>query len=298
MAVVKKTLPSSALKKVVRQVEREDLSGFKLSTTLTSPSDSLQDYSILLFGEKKIGKTKLSSLLPDSYFVEAEAGTRGVVHRGDPCNSWRLFRKMLRLLKKDPSKTVVVDTVDMLFKHANDHACAQLGIDHPSEEDWGKGWAAVRNEFTEGMQELMSLGKGVVLISHATEREIKTRSGAKYDRVQPTMPSQARDICEALVDIWAYFHYEGDRRVLTIRGDEHISAGHRLDTRFRWKGREVRNIDMTDSPEQGLMNLVACFNNRYEPSEPEDLEQPDAEDESEAPTLKASKKVSRLKRVV
>lgn len=274
MAEVRKTRPTGVAKKSLRKAKHDDTADFKLSTVVTMPSDTLQDYSILLFGEKKIGKTRLASLFPDSYFIECEPGTKGVVHRGDPCGSWALFKKMVRLLRTDKSRTVIVDTVDMAFSMCDDYVCAKLGVDDVSEEDWGKGWRALRKEFTDTMQKLMSMNKGVILISHSTEKEIKTRSGRKYDRVQPTMAGQARDICEAIVDIWAYFHYDGDARVLTIRGDEHISAGHRLDTRFQWEGKAVRSIYMTDNPEQGIANFKACFNNKYKPR-PDDVEEPE-----------------------
>lgn len=256
---------------------------------MTEPSGNLQDYSILLFGEKKIGKTKLSSLFPSTYFIETEAGTKGVSHRGDPCDSWKLFRKMLRLLKKDPSRTIIVDTVDLAFKLCFDHVCARLGIEDPSEEEWGKGWRAIRDEFTEAMQELMAMGKGVILISHATEREIKRREGGKYHRIQPTMSGQARDICEAIVDIWAYFTYEGSERVMIIRGDEHISAGHRLDERFQYQGKSIRQIYMSDDPKQGLQNFMDAFNNKYKPR-PDELEEPEPAEDG-APKKKTIKKL-------
>jgi hypothetical protein len=131
------------------------------------------------------------------------------------------------------------------------------------------------------MQVLLGIGKGVILISHATEREIKTRSGTKYDRIQPTMSNQARDIVEGMVDIWAYYTYEGKRRVLQIRGDEHIMAGNRLQSNFRYGGKEVREIDMGSSAEDAYTNLVTCFANKYKPVAP-----PPDEDEESAPVIK------------
>lgn len=289
MAVVKKTLPTKkTIKKGLKAADTDATREFKLSTTVTEPSDNLQDYSILLFGEKKIGKTKMSSLFPSSYFIETEAGTKGVSHRGDPCTSWKLFRKMLRLLPKDPCRTVIVDTVDLAFKICFDHVCQRMGIDDPSEEDWGRGWRAIRDEFTQAMQELMSMDKGVILISHATEREIKRREGGKYHRIQPTMAGQARDVCEAIVDIWAYFHYDGTDRVMTIRGDEHISAGHRLDTRFRYQGKEIVQIHMGNTAEEGMKNFLDAFNNQYIPR-PEDMAEPEPDEPAESKPVKKIK---------
>lgn len=295
MATVRKTVPSDSPKRPLKKVVSDELREFTLSTTVIQPSDSLQDYSTLLFGEKKIGKTKLASLFPDAYFIKAEAGQRGIVHRGDTVDSWKKYRKMLRLLRKDKSRTVIVDTVDMLYGHCDEFVCSDLGVDDIAEAKWGRGWRAVRDEFTDGMQELMDLNKGVLLISHATEKEIESRKGGKIDRVQPTMANTARDICEAMVDIWAYFHYNGDDRILTIRGDEHISAGHRLDTRFRWDGKEVRDIYMGTSAEEGLANFKACFNNKYKPR-PEDANHEVEDDETDDAPPKKKFVVKRKKR--
>lgn len=274
MAVVKKTLPSSAssskvVKKSPAPAAGTNIADLALPTAPTPPSDDLQDYSILLFGEKKIGKTTLASMFPDNLLLCSEPGAKSLnVFRMD-VRSWKEFKKIIRLLKKDKRfRTVTVDTVDLLFKLCDAQVCQELGIDHVSEADWGRGWSAVRDEFTTAMADLMGIGKGVILISHSTEKEIKPRSGPKYDRIQPTMPNTARDICEAMVDIWGYFHYDGHDRVLTIRGDEHITAGHRLQTRFRHNGKELENIDMGTSKEEAFKNFMDAFNNKYVPTEP------------------------------
>jgi hypothetical protein len=222
----------------------------------------------LFFGDKKIGKTSLAAQFPDALFLMTEPGARALPVYQISILDWRMFRDTLKLLRTSEGqrfKTIVVDTVDLLFKMAETFACQKLGIAHPSEEDWGRGWSAVRDEFTAQMQVLLNIGKGVILISHATEREIKTRSGTKYDRIQPTMSNQARDIVEGMVDIWAYYTYEGTQRVLQIRGDEHIMAGNRLQENFRYNGKEVREIHMGASAEEAYRNLVACFNNKYKP---------------------------------
>ena len=97
------------------------------------------------------------------------------------------------------------------------------------------------------------------------EREIKTRRGSSSHKVISTMPRQAAEIIEGLVDIWAYFSYDGEERVLVVGGDEDISAGHRLDGRFMWNGNPVRKIPMGSSAEQGYKNFVDAFNNELNP---------------------------------
>lgn len=265
MAVVKKVKPGSAPVKK-KTVEAAPTTAFALATDLTVPSDALRDYSILMFGEKKIGKSSLASMFDGAYFFAAEPGHKALsVYKSD-IHDWKTFKAAVRAWRKDTRfKTAIVDTVDLLFKMCEDHVCRELGVDHVSEADWGKGWSALRTEFEKTMRDLMSApNKGTVLISHSTEREVKKRSGEKYHRIQPTMPGTARDIIESMVDIWCYFAYDDDRRTLTIRGDDLIAAGHRLQDRFRWKGQEVVVIDMGLTKEEGYRNFLAAFNNQYE----------------------------------
>lgn len=181
-----------------------------------------------------------------------------------PVTSWEEVKRYVALIQKDRTfRTVVVDPVDNAYLYCTRYVCKEMGIDHPSDEEWGKGWSAVRGEFTEQITRLTNAGKGVVLLSHAVEREIKTRTGLKYDRIGPTMSGQAREVLEGIVDIWAYYTYDGNRRTLIIQGDDHIGAGHRLDHHFRYpSGKRIQSIPMGTSSKEAYTNFVAAFHNQ------------------------------------
>lgn len=267
MAIVKKKVGTLSPKKKTKPVE--EAPELTLPTEPSVPLESLGDYSTLIFGRKKIGKTNLSAQFPKTFHMMTEPGGKALRIHQRPIRNWTDFTGYVKLLDKDKTfRTQVVDTADILFKYCQDAVCRRLGIDHPSDEDWGKGWNAVRDEFTRWITRLMNNGKGTIFISHSTEREIKRRSGGSYHSIQPTLSGQARDVLEGLVDIFAYFDYDGDHRVLTIRGDETVAAGNRLRDHFKWNGRDVPVIDMGESAEIGYANLVACFNNKYEYNPP------------------------------
>lgn len=229
-----------------------------LPSKLSTPSPDLADYSTLLFGEKKIGKTSLAAQFPNSFFMMFEPGGRALSIQQRPVRDWLQAKKYLKLLQKDKEfGTVVVDTADLAFKICQKYVVNKLGVEHPSDEEWGKGWEALRDEFTSWVMDLLMLDKGVIFISHATEKEIRKRSGVKFHRVSPTMSGQAADILEGVIDIWAYYHYEGKKRVLTVQGDEHTGAGHRV------KGHFVgyRDIPMGRSAEEAYANFIKAWNN-------------------------------------
>lgn len=244
-----------------------------LSTDFTEPVDDLGTATILISGEKKIGKTSLANQFGNNLVMAHEVGYKGLRIRKEDVPDWDTARAVVKALRKDKFfNTVTIDTADKSFKQCEEWSNRRLGISHASEEDWGKGWAAIRTEYERFIDSLTHTGKGVILISHTAEREVKKRNGESYTVISSTMPRQGREIIEGLVDIWCYFGYDGNRRVLTIMGDDHISAGHRFAERFRTPdGRPIRAIDMGRSAEEGYKNFVRAWRNKYEPDREEDL---------------------------
>lgn len=292
MAKVKRVAPRKRVGDTPVKRNKAEEPVFELPKALSEPSDALQDYSILLYGEKKIGKTTLCSMFPGAYFMMTEPGGRALRVFQSSITDWATAKKALRALEQNPGKfrTVIVDTVDMLYQLCFAHVAKQEGWDHPSEEAWGKGWTALRKEFTAFMTRLLALDMGVVLTSHSVEREIKRRDGSKYDRIQPTMAGMARDTVEAMVDIWMYYSYEGRDRVILLQGDDHVAAGHRLQEHFRTPdgGGYVRTVPMGTTPEVGFSNLMSAFANTLPDATPAAVEEDD--DAAPAPVKKKVKK--------
>lgn len=267
MAVVKRKMPVGTKKKgTLKKKSSAPLPEFNLTlpTERSVPSDKLSDFLILLFGEKKIGKTDLNAQFPNTLHLMTEPGGKAQSIFQRPVNNWREFQGYVKLLEKDKRfRNVSIDTADLLYQHAFDYVAQKEGFDHPSEEAYGKGWKAIRDEFTKWVLRLIATGKGITFISHATEREIKMRGGEKYDRLQPTMSGQARDILEGVVDLWFYYGYDGSQRVLTIQGSDYIGAGHRLKHNFRYTdGTPITEISMGANAEEAYANLIAAFQNK------------------------------------
>ncbi len=259
-----------------------------LPTEATDPITDLGGIMILIHGERKIGKTSLATMFGKTMLLAFEVGYKGLRVFARDVPDWDHARGYLRLLRKDKSyKTVVIDTADIAYALCDLWVCKKNGIDDIAEMEWGKGWRALRKEFETFLTDLVKTGKGVIILSHSQEREVKTRSGETYDRIMPTMAKAAREIIEGMADLMAYYQYDGERRILTIEGDDHITAGHRFEERFRTPdGQRIRHIDMGSSRQEAYKNFVAAWTNKYEPEDEDDLVQ----DEEEAPTKKGKKK--------
>jgi hypothetical protein len=273
VAIVRRDTSKDDLRPKKKKVEKTEPVNITLTTDYTEPIDDLGQAIILLTGEKKIGKTSLANQFGKNLVLAHEVGYRGLRIRKIDVPDWDTARAVVKTLRKDRFyTTVTIDTADKSFKQCEAWSNKRLGISHASEEEWGKGWAAIRNEYEGWIDRISHTGKGIILISHTQEKEVKKRNGESYARIMASLPKQGHDIITGLVDIWCYFQYDGDRRILTIIGDDHISAGHRFAERFRTPdGRAIRHIDMGRSPEDGYKNFVKAWNNKYEPERDDDL---------------------------
>jgi len=161
----------------------------------------------LIYGPPKIGKSTLASTFPGALFVATEEGLRFLNVYKVSCPNWLTFREVMKQLKgeeaKQRYKTIVIDTVDLLYRWCEEFVCDVKGLAHPSDEDWGKGWAFVRDEFQTGCKYLTSEGYGVVFISHHREVETKIR-GVKVVKTVPSFSNTARKIILPLVDFVFY----------------------------------------------------------------------------------------------
>jgi len=150
MAVVKRKLPVASKKKmrVGRAPSGVNTPEVTLPTERSVPSSRLQDFITLLFGEKKIGKTDLTAQFPNTLHLMFEPGGKSQTIYQRPVNTWKEFQGYVKLLEKDKRfDNVTVDTADLQYAACMDFVMQRMGIEHPSEEAFGKGWAAVREEY-------------------------------------------------------------------------------------------------------------------------------------------------------
>lgn len=243
----------------------------ELSLEASEPLGDILDYSTLLYGEKKIGKTTLCSMFPDTNFLMFEPGAKALSIRQNPVPTWVHAKKYLQLLGDDANsskpkiKTVVADTIDIAYQLCFSYMCQKQGIQHPhDQDDFGKSWGEIRKEFQAWVTGLLALNKGVFFLSHADFRVFTRRDGTKYDTLAPSLTGQAMQVVKGLVDNIFYYGYEGEGRVLVLRGDESLDAGTRLEENFltKVKRRPLRSISMGDSKQEAYANLLAAYNNK------------------------------------
>ncbi|MCG3180463.1 MAG: hypothetical protein BIFFINMI_02824 [Phycisphaerae bacterium] len=168
----------------------------------TKPSLDLSSKTILTYGPPKIGKSTFASRFPNAIFFECEPGLNELEVFKVPTYNWDDFLAACTLVSAGdhPFKTIVVDTVDNAFKFCSDHINKKHGVEYEGDLDHGKGWAFVKNEWHRVLTRLASLPYGLILISHAVDKQIKTRT-EEYSKSQPSLPDRARGVVLGLVDM-------------------------------------------------------------------------------------------------
>lgn len=176
-----------------------------LPTARSKPSNELAAKSILIYGPPKIGKSTFASKFPDALFLECEPGLGSLEVFKVPTYTWKDLMSAYDLIAggKHSFKTIVIDTVDNAFKYCTDYVNSENSVKYEGDMPHGKGWAFVKNEWHRMLTKFASLPYGLILLSHATEREIETRTGTAKKTV-PSLPDRARGVVLGMVDMILY----------------------------------------------------------------------------------------------
>lgn len=172
-------------------------------------SRTLNGYVVMVYGEAKVGKTTLASKMPKTLLVAAEKGYSALPGiMAQPVNSWSDFLKVLRQLKdpraKDIYQNIALDTVDILYDYCEQYICSQAGVDTIAEIPFGGGYAKVAKEFDSKLRSIVQMDYGMLLISHAQDKEFTNELGQKHNQIVPTLANKPRLICTRMADIIGY----------------------------------------------------------------------------------------------
>lgn len=209
-----------------------------LPTGRRRPKQTLDGASIVVFGPPGIGKTTFAHDAEGYLFLETEPGT---AYMGGtppvPIGSWQDFKLVLDALEggeEHSFRTVVVDTIDRLYKLCFGAICAARNVEHPSDkQDYGAGWTAINVEWTRAISRLRSLrdkdGRPMtaVFISHEKRTPIVEKRGSRtVDTgrvfVSSDLSSTARDTLHGACDFIFHAHMgeDGERYLRTQPIDE------------------------------------------------------------------------------
>jgi hypothetical protein len=180
-----------------------------------------------IYGDAGIGKsTTAIDMDPDGYIMDTEGSTTALEGFIEDIDSWELFRKRVGELEQASFQTVTIDTVDVLAKLCTDSVLKGLAGNtgdesylHASDFGYGKGWAAISDEFALRIAKLCAVVPNVIFISHAAEETVKNRAGIERQVARPELaPRGLRSWLEGFVDHIAYAEIDSEsNRVLHMQ---------------------------------------------------------------------------------
>ncbi len=209
-----------------------------LPDSKTPPKTGLEEFTILIYGKPKIGKTTFANQFENTLFLATEAGLTGQEAYQVVIDSWDTFKQAVEELTnaKHVFKTVAIDTIDNLYKLCVEWGNALLGVVHQSDAAYGKAYDLINSEFLKWLARLSFLPTGLIMVSHAKEKEIRPRAGAAYTYISPTLPDSARKIVIGMADLILFFDTDfeqvGDKtiekRVIHTAASNNFEAGGRI----------------------------------------------------------------------
>lgn len=209
----------------------------KLPTQPKPRCTDLSAYKFFVYGDPGSGKSTLASKFPDAIFVPTEPGLNYLEvnqitdDEGKPkvVRNWTEFCQAIRLLvtQKHDFKTVIIDTIDGAFEFCALHTLEKRGLEHESDEGFGKGWNLIKREFTKVVSFLANSGFGVVFISHEKQSERETK-GVKRAYIDSSLSNQPKAYINGLVD-FIFYCYQDDnhKRWMATKATLNINAKDR-----------------------------------------------------------------------
>ena len=236
-------------------------------TKPNKPSGNLRESVIMLYGEKKIGKTSLAAQFSKNMLhLMCEPQARELSIYQVSCPTYEHVKEWIEKLTTEQHNfdAVSVDPLPLFYMLAMTYTGKVHGFEHPHDEkDFGKSWGLVFKDFSVPLMKLLHSKLGVIFHAHEAEDEIETREGRTYTIRRPDGMKGVKTFTDANIEnIW-YYHKRGSQRFLQIRGDDFAFACCSFTDKFMTPaGKQIFAVPMGTSAEEGYLNLVTAFNNK------------------------------------
>lgn len=90
-----------------------------------------------------------------------------------------------------------------MFEYAEQYICNVEGVDAINKIPFGQGFTKVGKEFDQKLRQIVQMGYGLVLISHAVDKTFQNEDGTEYNKIISTLPNKARLIVSRMCKLVA-----------------------------------------------------------------------------------------------
>lgn len=221
----------------------------ELPTTKTTIQNDYSKYKYLMYAVPKVGKSTFASKFPNAIFVATEPGHSFLEVFKVDVKNWAEFRDFAKSIttQSHSYKTIVIDTVDNLYKMCEQSILDQHKVAHASDLPYGKGFNLIKDEFAKVIGYLGNSGFGFIFISHAKEKELKTKT-TSWTIMSTSLNNQAESFICGLCDFifYCYINEKGERLMKT-KAEKYVNAGS-------------RGFDLPSPMPMSYDSLLKCFN--------------------------------------
>ena len=239
-----------------------------LPTQANIPPTDIGSYTILISGQKKIGKTSFAAEFPNCFIMQFEPGnSKALPVKQTDIPKWSVALEVIDALEKNPTycSTVVIDDVPSMYLLAQEYCCAKLQITYPGDLAQGKGWSIQNTEFTKAITRIQNLPCGKIYTAHSQVMQADTRTGRTVSTLETAMGRGCDRVMDAKVQIGGVITFnKAKERILVIQGDDYIvKAGQGIPNRFLDEsGNQIKEIPLGKNAKEGYNNFVKAFNNQ------------------------------------
>ncbi len=204
-----------------------------MTTEKSNRSIEIWENTFTTYGPAGIGKSTFWAQ-DKFYFADCERTLGGLQVFRTVIDSWETFCFFCAEFVEGNHNFLglVIDPIERLYKFCQVYTMQKYQIDHPSDMDWGKGWSMLFDEFLRPIIKLQVSKFALIMISHESEVEIKTRS-KNYTMKKPNLPGSGPNSAYSTVrDISDYIMYmtladDDKTRVLKLAPSENWVAKKR-----------------------------------------------------------------------
>lgn len=224
-----------------------------LQQNLLTGSPSLEELRVLVYGEKKVGKSTFASRFPTPLFLNLESGIASVRSMGDgstgsdllqvPITQWKgsddSLMSWIQFLCKPESQelgieTVVLDGIHEAYLMLRNEVLDKHNVTDENEGvlSYGKGGRLILGEWHRWFNLVKSLPYQLVITAHDQTKKF-THAGVEYDQKIPLIDGhkdgRAWDIMKPSIDIVVYATKkqtkEGTKHLMYTKGTQTYEAG-------------------------------------------------------------------------
>ena len=229
------------------------------------PQVAIEDYSFIIAGTPKAGKTSLFVKMLKEYYGDVNSGLLLALEKGysalkvkaQDIDSLDDFNEAVEQLVDNkeelPFKVIAVDTIDILWEYAQDAVIKEWNIKNPtkrttdisvvgskgkSDSGFGIGYSRARQKIRGQIDKLIKAGYGVWFITHSKDKEVTEKDGEKYDQLVVSLPGSAREVFINMADFIIFVTVEKEKdkttggaiakRYMYWRSNGFIEAGGRF----------------------------------------------------------------------